>query len=277
MKTVRNALICLVMTLLLSGASSADAGAANLGTGQYIGGRTVLVAIFVNTPQYSWDFNDSDDLDAYSKLYYRLQTASEWLERQTSSWNVWSDFVWDWYNNSNLYYVANFDKPLNGPTSTRYSEVLDWFRANIDPDALLSQYDADNILFMWYVNSDLYQDEHCFAFQFDYTYLTDSQKGYEGVWFNVRHSGFTLGAPTLAHEILHCFGAVDLYYSNDQINSSYVSYLDSIGSSDIMHTIYDQPDVIDESFTELDAYYTGLTSYSYDVQSYGLGLSPHLR
>jgi Fe-S cluster assembly protein SufB len=60
-------------------------------------------------------------------------------------------------------------------------------------------------------------------------------------------------------------------------DDSYVSYLDSIGSSDIMHTIYDQPDVISESFTELDAYYIGLTSYSYDVQSYGLGMSPHLR
>ena len=38
------------------------------------------------------------------------------------------------------------------------------------------------LIFMWYINTDLYHDEHCHAFQFDYSGLTDSQKGYEGVW-----------------------------------------------------------------------------------------------
>ena len=58
------------------------------------------------------------------------------------------------------------------------------------------------LIFMWYINTDLYHDEHCHAFQFDYSGLTDSQKGYEGVWFNVHMSGYTKGASAMAHEML---------------------------------------------------------------------------
>jgi len=249
----------------------------NLGTCGEIGGRTLLVSIFVNNTRYQWDFEDPDDYKTYSDLYYRLQMAAEWLEFKTSQWGVESEFVWDWYNNKDLYYVANFDAPLDGPTSSRYSEVIWWLKENVDVQALLEKYDADNILFIWCVDTVLEEEENSFAFQFDYSGLTDGQIGYEGMWFNVRHDGFEMGAPTLAHEILHCFGAKDLYYSDDCITQEYVDYVESSGGSDIMYMIYDNPDCVTEQFTEIDAYYVGLTDYSYDVERFGLGPSPHLR
>ena len=44
-----------------------------------------------------------------------------------------------------------------------------------------------------------------------------------------------------------------------------------------MYMVYDEPDVIYEQFSELDAYYVGLTASSSDVVQFGLGQSPHLR
>ena len=249
----------------------------NLGTAGEIGGRTVLVAIFVNNTRYSWDFNDPTDLETYSHLYYRLKTAAEWIEDQAAAWGTQTEIIWDWYNNPDLYYVADFNSPLDGPTSSRYREVYGWLVENVDANALLDEYQADNILFFWYVDTTLDEEENSFAFQFDFSYLTDSQVGYEGMWFNVRHDGFEMGAPTLAHEMLHCFGAVDLYYTNEWITQEYMDYLRSSGSEDIMYMVHDSPDEILEYFSELDAYYVGLTDYSYDVERFGLGMSPHLR
>ena len=243
----------------------------NLGTAGSIGGRTVLVAIFVNEPRWGWDFEDATDLQTYSNVYYQLQTACEWIEDQTASYGVSSEFIWDWYNNDGLYFVANFEDALDDTMGERYSDIYDWMVSHIDADKILSQYEADNIIYMWYVDTDPYQTEHAFTFQFDFNGLTDTQVGYEGVWFNLHHDGFTLGAPTIAHELLH------LYYENVHISQEYIDYLASIGSTDIMYMIYDDPFHINEQFTELDAYYVGLTEYSYDVEYFGLGPSSHFQ
>ena len=248
----------------------------NLGTAGEIEGRTILVSIFVNNTRYSWNFDDDADFQTYSELYYHLKTAAEWIESTCASWGTQTEIVWDWYNNKDLYYVANFDIPMNGATSTRYGEIYDWLVTNIPTETLLETYDADNIIYMWYVDTTLDEEENSFAFQFDYSGLTEGQVGYEGVWFNVRHDGFSMGAPTLAHELLHLFGARDLYYTDNYITQEYMDYLVSIGSEDIMYMVYDDPDNIIETFSELDAYYVGLTNYSYDQQRFGLGVSPHI-
>ena len=44
----------LVMCMLLAGAGSIKTEAMNLGTAQFIGGKTILVSIFTNTSKYSW-------------------------------------------------------------------------------------------------------------------------------------------------------------------------------------------------------------------------------
>ena len=144
-------------------------------------------------------------------------------------------------------------------------------------EKLISEYDADNVIFMYYVNSDPDEEQRSFAFQSDFYSYSGREVIYEGVWFNIGHCGYIFGAPSLAHEILHCFGAVDLYYSNDQITDEYVNYLSDIGSEDIMYMVYDEPDEVNEQFTELDAYYVGLTSYSSDAERFGLGKSAHLQ
>ena len=79
-----------------------------------------------------------------------------------------------------------------------------------------------------------------------------------------------------AHEILHLYGANDLYYANDAITELYVEHCKQSNSNDIMYADYDitgkpAPDRITNEYTELDAYYTGLTDTSREVEQWNLG------
>ena len=67
---------------------------------------------------------------------------------------------------------------------------------------------------------------------------------------------------------------MDLSYASDFVPQKYANHLKDIGSKDIMYTIdYSTPDTIGEKFTELDAYYLGLTQSSADREKYGLAKS----
>ncbi len=70
------------------------------------------------------------------------------------------------------------------------------------------------------------------------------------------------------------FGAPDPYYANNVISQSYVDYCESITSGDIMFSTYIGEHISNE-FTELDAYYVGLTDSSETVEAWDLGLSEH--
>ena len=79
---------------------------------------------------------------------------------------------------------------------------------------------------------------------------------------------------TIAHEMLHCFGAPDLYYANELIPQEFVDYCASSGTRDIMYTVA-LGDEITDWFTGLDAYYVGLNPYSMQVDEWNLGPSQH--
>ena len=79
---------------------------------------------------------------------------------------------------------------------------------------------------------------------------------------------------TYAHELLHTFGAPDLYFENAIINQSYVDYLIENDSDDIMFKVTDTSVIIDD-FSDLDAYYVGLIDIHPDVDKWGLGESEH--
>ena len=74
----------------------------------------------------------------------------------------------------------------------------------------------------------------------------------------------------MAHEILHCFGAYDYYYSSNTIPQEYIDYLYSIDSQDIMLISYDMYEITLE-LTPTDAYYIGLTDKCEDLYEWGLG------
>ena len=81
---------------------------------------------------------------------------------------------------------------------------------------------------------------------------------------------------TFAHEMLHCFGAYDLYETNQYspIPQKYVDYLMSHKPNDLMnHCYYSASDIVTVEFSEVDAYYVGLTDTCAAKKKWGLGES----
>ena len=84
-----------------------------------------------------------------------------------------------------------------------------------------------------------------------------------------------LPASGLAHEIMHYFGAHDLYYASIAISQAYVDHCKINGSMDIMYTTCEGA-TISLLFTQLDAYYLGLADSCDEVTTWGLGKSSFL-
>ena len=88
-----------------------------------------------------------------------------------------------------------------------------------------------------------------------------------------RSDGFNYAsAACLAHEIMHCFGAYDLYYASETIPQAYVDYCKRTASWDIMYST-NQGSTVFHLFTPLDAYYMGIVDNCDEVTEWGLGKS----
>ena len=69
-------------------------------------------------------------------------------------------------------------------------------------------------------------------------------------------------------------GAWDLYYALDAIPQAYVDHCAETGSGDIMYKVNPGAS-IRETFTDLCAYYVGLTDTCAEVETWGLARSTH--
>lgn len=79
---------------------------------------------------------------------------------------------------------------------------------------------------------------------------------------------------TYAHEILHAFGAPDLYYVDTGIPQEFVDYCSQTGCNDIMFTV-NAGETISSEFTPLDAYYVGIGPRPAEADEWDLGPSEY--
>ena len=241
------------------------------GSCNYISGTTVIVTIFVDDPYHQWKwFDRSEDATSYFRVHSRLETAANWLESQVARYGGRANIVWDWHDRPYLY---NWYTSKNNMRSSQYtySELRSYITENIPLDKIKEYYGADNVLFLALYNQDINEKSRGVSYPLDFWEYAGTNEAYEILWIMVEDSGLTVSAAGLAHEIMHCFGAVDLYEGSDFTTDAYLRHLRAINSNDIMYSIdYRDPDHIGESFSDLDAYYMGLRSYSADREQYNL-------
>ncbi len=249
-------------------ASAPDDAPVNHGNAARLAGRTVIVSIFANDTKTSWNYEaENDVVTMYQTLSY-LKNAAEWISGQAAIYGKNAEFVYDWEENEDLFYGANFYQEMIREDSSFYGDQKYFIDSYIDSEALMEKYAADNILYMFFFDSDFSNQANPWtspspAFYGDY-YST------EFINIFVRFDNYHIAPPsTYAHEILHTFGAHDLYYENYAINQAYVDYCTQTDSSDIMYTVSDSEEITNV-FSELDAYYTGLLDYSEEAEKWGL-------
>ena len=245
----------------------------DLGSAGELSGTTLLVAVFADDAYTNWDFTTVRDRDTKNLMRRHLSVAAKWLEQQCQAYGVTSRFVYDWESNPDLYYTYDFGRTnLVRPDSGEYWKQAFYVEDHIPSEQLKQKYNAQNILYLFYLNTDEQNTVNSWC-------LADAQgMKTEIVNIFVRDDlptgYYYMSASGLAHEILHSFGAHDLYYASEVIPQAYVDLCTKTGSNDIMYTI-SQGGGITQVLSLLDAYYVGLVDDCELVDRWGLGKSTH--
>ena len=251
-----------------------------LGSADFPDGNTVVVSIIGNDAGTSWDeSSESDSAKLYDSLDY-LGIACNYLEAQSQKWGCDAKFIYDWSANSDLAYDADFSTDMVEDSYSTDLEIADYIAENIPSDELMQEYDAPNIIYMVLINTP---DSN------DVTSFTSSW--YEGVGYPYEVcrmftscDGEEEPPAAYAHEMLHTFGAPDLYSVPDPeygITEEFFSYIEENDYNDLMYTVYNaesdeaEYDGISNELTDIDAYYIGWTDSSETVYEWGLEPSQH--
>lgn len=248
----------------------------SLGSAAELKGNTVIVTIFADDKKTFWG-NNSESLKNDTLKY--LTIATNWLAKNAENYGSQVNFIYDWQKNPDLYYAGKINTVLTSDDMD--GATWKYIDSTIDTAGLMEKYNAQNILYLCMVNTPSNNSiTSCTT-----AYTSDLPYQYEICYMYVNLSGKQEPPSAYAHEILHTFGAPDLYMEdtdgyNFGITKEYVSWCKKNSSNDIMYTIYDRNDkpvynsIINE-FTELDAYYVGLSKKSDEVQKWKLGRTQH--
>ena len=232
---------------------------------------TVIVSVFANHGDYSWDLDLEEDKKVFDTMYEHLMSAAYWLEAQGAFYSADTKFICDWKANPDLYYTA--DNLFSSNTEQRK-----FIESNINSDDLMQKYNAQNILYMFYydVPENNIRRSNCIYKTPQNSAQIETINIFDRFCYDqAKVLYYYTPAATFAHEILHAFGAPDLYYKNSRVPQEYVDYCNQIKSNDIMFTI-NLGKSISVKFSELCAYYVGLKNTCSEVEQWGLGKSERL-
>lgn len=229
------------------------------GSVEYLAGKTVLVSIYMDEDQNSSDDWSKKDIGKTQKY---MGIAVDYLEKSAKEYDLKADLIYDVNEHPDLMYFSDMGVFKDGMDDTDAHDTTDsWIEENVDYLSLLEKYDADSIGFIFFMNSSgtswcypyyPYPDEPEYGYlEKAYIYLYDEYDDYEN-------------PATYAHEILHMFGAVDLYTTSkeDGVKRKLIKYVERTYPRDIMYTVYDEDDesVYDHipcEISPLTAYFIG--------------------
>ena len=244
-----------------------------MGSAGKLSDTTLIVSIFASDLGTNWNMDSATDRETASLMRENLSVAVEWIEEQCAAYGVDSEFVFDWVSYPELYYTFDFaETNMVRDDGNGYYIQRSYIESYINSEELKQKHNAQNIIYILYFNTNETNTVNSWA-------LTSLQTcDVELINVFVRDdikSGYYFMSPSgFAHEILHCFGAHDLYYASETVSQEYVDHCADIKSKDIMFTVSSGKDIYHE-FSELDAYYVGLTDSSADAETWNLGKSSH--
>lgn len=230
-----------------------------LGSAPFLKGRNILVSMFVITPESS--FTHEEQLTALDKL----KSAASYIETQAAEYGAEAELLCDWTEYGDLYAEAATDFAVN--ESSDYIELLDeeiakWFSELISYDELMEKYGAQGIATCVFINNPGIS----YAIVYD---GTDNEKEsiilFTGDYYR---NGEEESAATYAHEILHVFGAHDLY-EGAEFTSEVTDYLSQKYPEEIMTDVSEGDKyVITRDISPVTAYHLGWLAYSEEVDRF---------
>ena len=240
-------------------------------------GRTVVISLFASDPQYEWTYDD-DDKCSISDIRDYLNIAAVYLQDAAASYGgkVW--FTTDFIDDPDLMYNVTLDEVITTIEAVDSCHIQDqaweFIEENIDEDGIRDRYRADNIVYMMFLNTD----RRTTAVSCTVPWYPYSESDAEVVFLFNYDYGQVNPPAVYAHEILHTFGAPDLYYCDTEygMSAAFLDYVESDLSNEIMYTCSDpvsgnyRYDAIVNEMSDLTAYYVGIIDHSDIAEEWGL-------
>ena len=231
------------------------------GSAVYLDGKTIIVSIYMDEDKSTSDgWSDAN----IKRTQEYMDIAIDYLVDEANRFGCEAELIYDTSENPDLMYFSDMNIIKEGMNDDAAHDVTDsWVEKNIDYLALLEKYDADSIGFMFFMNAS--GTSWCYPY---YPYPDEPEYGYlEKAYIYLYDEYDEYETPaTYAHEILHMFGAVDLYTRSkeDGVTKKIIKYVEDTYPRDIMYTVYDENEesVYDHVPCEIGpitAYFVGFT------------------
>ena len=244
--------LCMALLCLTLHASAAlrPQGSVNL-----LDGRTVLITVYLSDEGAEWT------RPGVTYVHKAMKIATDYLARQAAACGAQAELIWDEEAlTCDIYYEGMIDDSLL-EDSTFYDTALSLIEKELSIDAILRAYDTDSygfvlILPCW---------GGAYALPYDGEYEEDYQEACVISLYDEENDGEYQSVPVFAHELLHLFGAIDLYEENemDGVTEALVEYIEENEPTELMYYTYELDDT---------ASTTGITQTLSDVTLYSLGL-----
>ena len=235
------------------------------GSAGFIKDHTLIVSIYANDKNTQWNFDDPAHQQVKKQTLSYLSLATKWIKKQVKPYHISPEFIYDWQKYNDLSLTTTFNEDMVVDNISMYSLQKQCIKQLVDSHTLQKKNQAENIIYMFFFNTD--KTNPINPWSLSHSNGTDFNTEIINIF--VCFDDVLTPPASYAHEILHCFGAPDLYYENAYITQAYVDHCQEICSNDIMYGVSFGEEMIDE-LSELDAYYLGLKDHCHEVEQWHL-------
>lgn len=227
-----------------------------LGSAPFLKGKNILVSLFVTTPESGWTEEEK------AKMLAKMEIAVDYIESRASEYGVDTSLIFDWSSESSLMAEADTDFLINEDVDFMDrldEEIVCWFDEKISYEDLLNQYDAGGIATCIFINNPGIS----YAIVYD---GTDNEQEsiilFSGDYYK---EGREETPAVYAHEILHVFGAHDLY-EDAEFTREATDYIADVYPDELMYTVSGSGQKsIDKILSPITAYHLGWIDYTEEL------------
>lgn len=238
------------------------------GSAGVLEGKSVLVSIYIADSQTRWSEKDKNEASK------KVMSAVRYIKKQAKKYGKDVIIVADRKKEKEICYHYQTKwkiKDSNKSQMKLYKEMKKFIEEEIDVAAIRQKYGTDSIGFLFHVNKSGLSSTMVHYIQDETKYF------YECCTLFSKYEKKPEGASTYAHEILHLFGARDLYEKSlpDGILSSFVKYVEKKFPNDIMYSTYTMSGKqlkygIKNEISRITAYFLGWRDKIPETKKYAL-------
>lgn len=242
-------------------------------------GTIAVVTILADDSTGTWELSEEGDFQVYSRIYSDLNIGCDWITQACAEYGREVSFVWDWVQHEELIYRTSLNMDIGKNPTGAWKHMCEFISNNIDSEGIKRDLGANGIIYMVCVDSPSSNTLPSTTIKWESAVPVE----YEMCFMMMQHNGDVKPPAAFAHEMLHTFGAADLYFAGKRgITQEYVDYVKSEGLNDIMRITWNPDngryvyDSVLNGITDITAYYIGLTDYSETVQTWGFEQSDYV-